>query len=124
MSFGPGNQLMVGVYSDPAPIESVRLALAIVDQKDRVRVRWKIRQRHRNFGAAVRLRHKAVCRSRPVHRGERYRRLVEMVFEEAVVRVRLQTLERSLQNRFSALVSDHDASGRRKPCLQIEAERL
>ena len=42
-SFGPRYQLMMSVNSDAAPFEPVRLSIAVIDEKDCVRVCWEIR---------------------------------------------------------------------------------
>src|SRR6266849_3578890 len=88
LSFRPGNKLMVSVNSNTAPLETVRLAVAVVDEQDGVRVRGKVRQRDRHLCAAVWLRNEAVRIPSPVDRSKRNRRVVKMVFEEAVMRIR------------------------------------
>src|SRR5216684_704987 len=88
LSFRPRNQLMVSVNSNTAPFETMRLAVAVVDEQDGVRVRGKVRQRDRHLCAAVWLRDEAVRIPSAVDRSKRNRRVVKMVFEEAVMRVR------------------------------------
>jgi hypothetical protein len=82
---------MVGVDSDLSSFDPVRLAIAIVDQQNRVGVAGKVWKGHRHLRASIRLRYKAVGCSRSVHWGERNRSVVEMVLEETVLGVRLQT---------------------------------
>ena len=50
--------------------------------------------------------------------------MVKMVFEKTVMRVRPETPKICLQQRFSALLGDGDASGSGKPRLQIEPQRF
>ena len=80
---------MVCLYSDFTSIQSVRLALTVVDEENGVCMCGKIWQRYGNLGGPVGLRNEAIGFSCPVHGGKRYRRVVEVVLEEAVTAIRL-----------------------------------
>ncbi len=73
---------------------------------------------------ALGLRKEAIGLSGPVDWSEGDRRGVEMVFEQAVARVGLQSLERDLKRHLAAAICDGGGARGGEPRVQVEAERL